>query len=252
MVSSDVLARAVGHPLRVRIIAALDDGPCALDRLAARVGGGRRAVAGHARVLTQAGLVRSTRAGRITTYELVGQPAFSDAEYEALPTAAREAAVAAALANAHTAAAASLETGGFDRPDVHLSRTPLELTEAQWRALSADFAQLLARVEATQAADADPDGEIQASAVLMLFERGDGAAAHRPARDRPPAAFAAAEGLERSWALSEALERELSAVDPDWGAVVALADQLRVLARGALAADPRMRAGRPRPMIDAS
>jgi DNA-binding transcriptional ArsR family regulator len=253
MVSSDVLARAVGHPMRVRIIAALDDGPCALDTLAARVGGDRKAVAGHARLLAQAGLVRSTRVGRTSTYELVSQPAFSDDEYEALSLAAREAAVAAALANAHTAAATALESGGFDRPEVHVSRTPLELTEAQWRSLSSAFAELLERVEAARAdgaAEAD-EATIKASAVLMLFERGDGVAEH-PAGDRPPEEFSQSEGLVRSWELCEELEGQLQAAQTDWASVISLADQLRVLARSALAAELRATPARPPVGTDAS
>jgi DNA-binding transcriptional ArsR family regulator len=236
MGSPNSLARAVGHPTRVRIIAALDDGPCGLPALAARVEGERRTVARHARVLEQAGLVQCTRSAQGTTYALTGQLSFSDEEYETLSDTSREAAVAAALAHAHTAAAAALEAGGFDRADVHVSRTSLELSEAQWRELSAEFAQLLERIEAH---GAEEDGAaIRASAVLMLFERPGAARAHPPVHpaDEP---FSIGEGLERSWALSEALEGALNAPTTDWPEVIALADQLRVLARAALAAETR-------------
>jgi DNA-binding transcriptional ArsR family regulator len=240
MASSDVLARAVGHPMRVRIVDALEDGPCTLVTLATRVGGDRKAVASHARLLVQAGLVHSTRVGRTTTYELVEQPAFSDDEYEALPLAAREAAVAAALANAHTAAASALETGGFDRPDVHVSRTPLQLTEGQWHTLSGAFADLLGRIEATRVAGAEEEDQatVRANAVLMLFERADRVVEHgAPDHDRPAGKFSPSEGLVRSWELSEQLECELRAAQTDWASVIALSDQLRVLARTALATE---------------
>jgi DNA-binding transcriptional ArsR family regulator len=238
MGSREALARAVGHPTRVRIIAALDDGPCGLPTLAARVDGDRRTVARHARVLEQAGLVQSTRSPQGRTYALVGQLAFSDEEYGTLSAASREAAVAAALAHAHTAAAAALEGGGFDREDVHVSRTSLQLSEAQWQELADEFAQLLERIEAHKSA-ADDDAAIRASAVLMLFERPGAARAHPPTMHGDDASFAISEGLERSWTLSEELEDALHAPVTAWPEIIALADQLRVLARAALAAEMR-------------
>jgi DNA-binding transcriptional ArsR family regulator len=237
MVSPESLARAVGHPTRVRIIAALDDGPCGLPALAARVAGERRAVARHARVLEQAGMVQSTRSQQGTTYTLVSQLSFSDEEYGTLSDASREAAVAAALAHAHTAAAAALEGGGFEREDVHVSRTSLQRTEAQWRELSDEFARLLERIEARAVAEED-DATIRASAVLMLFERPGAGRAHVPA-PHGDESFSISEGLERSWELSEVLERTLHASVTDWPAVVALADELRVLARTAMAGETR-------------
>jgi DNA-binding transcriptional ArsR family regulator len=238
MGSREALARAVGHPTRVRIIAALDDGPCGLPTLAARVDGDRRTVARHARVLEQAGLVQSTRSPQGRTYALVGQLAFSDEEYGTLSAASREAAVAAAHAHAHTAAAAALEGGGFDREDVHVSRTSLQLSEAQWQELADEFAQLLERIEAHKSAS-DDDAAIRASAVLMLFERPGAARAHPPTMHGDDGSFAISEGLERSWKLSEELEDALHAPVTAWPEVIALADQLRVLARAALAAEMR-------------
>lgn len=237
MVSVDSLARAVGHPLRVRIVAALDDGPRGLDALAACVEADPRTVARHARVLEQAGLVGRARSGRRTTYRLTDTVSFSDDEYGSISQASREAAVAAALAHSHTAAASALESGGFERPDVHLSRTSLELTEAQWRELSDELAELLERIETTNARDAaEHDGRVEATAVLMLFER---SGTHRQQAPHTEEPFSPAEGLERSWELSEQLELALSGPAADWPAVVALTDQLRVLARAALSCEMR-------------
>jgi DNA-binding transcriptional ArsR family regulator len=232
------LARAVGHPLRVRILAALDDGPRGLELLATQVEADRRSVARHARVLEQAGLVTSTRSTRTTTFALAKLPFFSDEEYGTLPRTAREAAVAATLAHCHTAAAAALQGGGFDREDIHLSRTSLELTERQWRELTAEFADLLERVETTAEEPTDEAAELtRATAVLMLFERSGGGGAHDAGHEDEP--FSVEEGLERAWGLSEELDRVLSGTSADWASVVALADQLRVVARSALASEVR-------------
>ncbi|MGH7291632.1 MAG: hypothetical protein ACREJT_10510 [Myxococcota bacterium] len=216
-------------------MAALDDGSLGLNALSTRVETDRRTVARHARSLEQAGLVHCERSGRATTYRLSDVASFSDDEYAAIAPASREAAVAATLAHCHTAAAAALEGQGFERPDEHLSRTYLEITETQWQALSADFAELLDRVDDAKAQPADEAGaSVQATAVLMLFERSGAASEHVPHADQP---FSRVEGLERSWDLSESLERALGAPSTDWPAVVALADQLRVLGRAALNAE---------------
>jgi DNA-binding transcriptional ArsR family regulator len=237
MVSTDSLARAVGHPLRVRVLAALDDGPCGLDALARRIEADPRTTARHARVLEQAGLVRRDRSGRTTTYDLADPVSFSDDEYAVMPAASQEAAVAAALAHCHTAAAAALESGGFSRSDIHLSRTSLDLTEAQWSELSDELARVLDRIDELKAQEPDADDErVSASAVLMLFERTTAGGDHLPHGDAP---FSTLEGLEQAWGLSERLERELGSPSTDWASVVALADELRVLARAAMRDETR-------------
>lgn len=235
------LARAMAHPLRVRIVAALDDGPRGLESLASQVDADRRAVARHARVLEQAGVVQASKSARGTTYELIGRPFFSDDAYESMPQAAREGAVAATLATCHGVAVSALESGGFDRPEIHLSRTALELDDEQWRALSAEFAALLERIESTAPPrrESAADRVTPATAVLMLFERTGAEAAHAPEID--PGPFAIEEGLDRCWQLSEELDRELSHSTTDWAAVVARADQLRVVARAAMVAEAEER-----------
>jgi DNA-binding transcriptional ArsR family regulator len=238
------LARAVGNPMRVRILAALGDGPRTLERLVAEVDADRRSVTRHAGVLEQAGLVQRTGPRGRATYSLSRTLMFSDDEYGAIPSTAREAAVAAALAHCHTAAVSALEQGGFDREDIHLSRTTLELTEPQWRELATGFADLLDRVEAM--ADSSPapaDERCRASAVMMLFER----PALRHARSEiheEPEPFSVEEGLDRAWGLSEEIDDALTGAGADWATVVALADRLRVVARAALAAELRQREGR--------
>lgn len=233
------LARAVGHPLRVRIIAALDDGPRSLPGLASLVQADQRAVARHARVLEHAGLVARSRSGRGVTYRLASMTSFSDEEYGAIAGPTRQAGVAAALAHCHTAAVSALENGGFDRSDVHLSRTSVDVTEEQWRRLTSEFADLLDRIDEVKAEEDDSSAPVtRASAVLMLFERSASGESHSAAPDEDHG-FSLEEGLERSWGLSEEIEGALNGETVDWATVVALADRLRVVARAALADELR-------------
>jgi hypothetical protein len=68
------------------------------------------------------------------------------------------------------------ESGGFERASSHLSRSPMVLDERGWNELATKFDRLLSECERVAAASAkrlaarDHAGEIQATAVLMLFE----------------------------------------------------------------------------------
>jgi DNA-binding transcriptional ArsR family regulator len=233
------MARAIGNPVRVDILAALGDGPRTAGRLAAEVDADRRSVARHASVLERVGLVQRTGPRHRATYSLNKTLVFSDSEYGALPPTSRESAVAAALTHYHTAAVSALEHGGFDREDIHLSRTSLELTDAQWRELYDAFTELLERVESTAATAPTPEEPTtRASAIMMLFERPTRGGA-RSELDDEAEPFSIEEGLTRAWDLSEELDGALTGDRADWATVVARADELRVVARAALAAEVR-------------
>jgi len=234
------LARSIAHPLRIRIISALDAGPVGLDALATQVGADRRTVSRHARILERAGLLCSMRTSRGVTYELAQLPFFDDTEYGSISTAAREAAVAATLAHTQTTALDALEAGGFERTDIHLSRTSLSVSEAQWGTLTEEFAGLLERIEELQeqAAQEPESASVDASAILMLFERapsGGGRVHH----DDDDDAFSADEALTRSWRMCEDMLQSLTSARTDWALVASLADQVRVVAAAAYAAQER-------------
>jgi DNA-binding transcriptional ArsR family regulator len=234
------VARSIAHPLRIRIISALDGGAKGLDALAAEVGADRRTVARHARILERAGLLCSMRTSRGTTYELARLPFFDDTEYGSISTAAREAAVAATLAHTQTTALAALEAGGFERTDIHLSRTSLSVTEEQWRTLTDEFAGLLDRIEELhEEAEREPEkASVDASAILMLFERAPGGGGRVHDHD-DEGSFSADEALTRSWGMCEDMLQSLTAPRTDWALVASLADQLRVVAAAAHAAEAR-------------
>jgi DNA-binding transcriptional ArsR family regulator len=234
------VARSIAHPLRIRIISALDGGPVGLDALSAEVGADRRTVARHARILERAGLLCSMRTSRGVTYELARLPFFDDTEYGSISTAAREAAVAATLAHTQTTALAALEAGGFERTDIHLSRTSLSVSEEQWATLTEEFAGLLDRVEELQEQAAqDPEqASVDASAILMLFERVPGGGGRVHDHD-DEGTFSADEALERSWGMCEQMLHSLTGQRTDWALVASLADQLRVVAAAAHAAQAR-------------
>ena len=191
------------------------------------------------------------RTSRGITYELARLPFFDDTEYGSISTAAREAAVAATLAHTQTATLAALEAGGFDRTDIHLSRTSLTVSEEQWSTLTREFAGLLERIEALQEeaaqqpADAHDGSPVNAGAILMLFERAPSGGGRSHGHD-DDASFSADEALDRSWSMCEDMLQSLTSPRTDWALVASMADQLRVVAAAAHAAEARTLEARPR------
>ena len=172
------LAKAMAHPLRVRILAILDSGRASPSDLAAELGVPVENVAYHVRVLRQYGLVRLVRravrgAAVQHYYESVARPRVSDEAWERLPKVAKRAAVGTSLDEIARLVTGAAEAGGFDAADIHLTRRALALDDAGFREAAGLLSQLsddLARVEET-AASRSPDRA--AALVLMLFERPD-------------------------------------------------------------------------------
>ncbi|MBI4182525.1 MAG: helix-turn-helix transcriptional regulator [Proteobacteria bacterium] len=66
------LARALAEPLRLRLLQRLSDGPATVSELVSLAQAGQPRVSNHLALLRRAGLVRATREGRQTCYELAG------------------------------------------------------------------------------------------------------------------------------------------------------------------------------------
>lgn len=231
------LVQAIAHPVRLRILAALEGRRLTVAALAAEVEANRRTVARHVRELERLGLIRRVEGVPGPCYEAGVGPCLSDDGYAALPEVVREAAVAAALAWVHTTATGALRAGGFNRRDIHLSRTSLVVAEEDWAELAAAFAALLERVEELERRPVRDGVPIHASAVLMLFERPEDGAAPPVHGGDGGRCFAAAEGRRRAVELAGEARALLDAPEPDWASVAALADQLRVVARASLACE---------------
>jgi DNA-binding transcriptional ArsR family regulator len=174
--------KALSHPLRVRILALLQEraaSPVELARwLHAMVG----TVAYHVRTLRALGLIElvgetRVRGGLAHHYRArVGQPASPKAWADASPVA-RQAAVGASLDTIAGYARAAAATGGFDTESAHLARLPMRLDPQGWQEASDACRQLLGALQDIAAAacerlDGDPHrtGLLDASAVLLLFE----------------------------------------------------------------------------------
>ena len=174
--------KAMSHPLRVRILAMLDERTASPVELAGWLGAGLGTVAYHVRTLERIGLVELVHESRVRGavehhYRSCGRPQVSDEAWAAAPAIAKQAAVSATLQTIDAYARAASAAGGFDHGNSHLSRTALTLDARGFHDLSRACARLLAQVERIEEAakermELNPhSGDTKDVAlVMMLFE----------------------------------------------------------------------------------
>lgn len=131
----DRMLRAVGHPLRFRVLATLDEGVASPNQIAQRLGEPLGRVAHHVRLLAQLGAIElvSTRPRRGATehfYRAVTRPWFDEGAWAKLPLSTRQTLVGDMLRRIAADVGAAGEAGGFDHLLTYVSRTFLELDEA--------------------------------------------------------------------------------------------------------------------------
>jgi len=184
--------RALGHPLRVRILAILEERTASAVEISRMLGADIGVVAYHVRKLHQLGLIELERETRVRGaiqrhYRAYERPRVSDEAWGAAPPIAKQAAIDAALLQVYDYGRASNAAGGFDRADAHLTRTALRLDRQGWERVAEsllDVLRVVAEVEEdTRGREAAGEAlELEdVGLVLMLFE------AMPFSRQQPPA-----------------------------------------------------------------
>jgi DNA-binding transcriptional ArsR family regulator len=229
-------AGALADPIRLGLVAALADRPRTIESLARELEVSESLVLRHARALQTMGLLQSTDETP-RKFQLLQEPVFSEGGWEDLPLPARRSVCATVLTQVNAQAVAAVDAGGFDRPDMYLTRTSMRVTEEKWRELASIFGGTLSALgEMTEAAEADesPDPRIQATAVLMLFT-GEEHGGDAPSDDEPAPDFDEDEAREHAYSIIEALGRDVVAPSASWDRIEAMAERLRLVARAAMA-----------------
>ena len=172
--------RALGHPLRVRILAILEERTASAVEISRMLQADIGVVAYHVRKLHQLGLIELERETRVRGaiqrhYRAYERPRVSDDAWEQAPPIAKQAAVDAALQQIHDYGRASNAAGGFDRRDAHITRTALRLDAEGWEKLARslrrvleDVAEIEGEVAAREAAG-EAEGVEDVGLVLMQF-----------------------------------------------------------------------------------
>jgi DNA-binding transcriptional ArsR family regulator len=172
--------RAISHPIRIRLLAMLEEEPSSPVVLANKLDQPLGTIAYHVRTLYELGLLKlvSTRQRRGATehyYQTTGHPHATSEAWEALDSVSKQRLLTAALARANDYATRSAAAGGFDTKDSHVSVSPLKLDKKGWSQLSKECKKWLAKAEQIEAEAAariadSPDSSMPVGLSLMLFE----------------------------------------------------------------------------------
>jgi DNA-binding transcriptional ArsR family regulator len=173
--------RALSHPLRVRILAVLEEctaSPLELSRLLrADIG----VVAYHVRTLNRLGLIELERETKVRGatqrhYRARERPRVTIDEWAHAAPVAKQTEVDAALLQVYEYARRSNAAGGFDRSDAHVTRTALRLDAQGWERLERSLKTMMAEAEEIEKdvqarVEAGEDVELQDVGLsMMLFE----------------------------------------------------------------------------------
>jgi DNA-binding transcriptional ArsR family regulator len=172
------LAKALAHPLRVQLLAQLNQEVASPNVLAKKLGEPLTNVSYHVRMLHDLGCIElvdtEPRRGALEHYyRAVVRPFFSDRDWKRLPQNARNSISDAVLQLVWDDTAAAIKDGSFeDRDDHHLSRTVLAVGEQGWQDLHELLTETLERamdiqVESAARASKSEDGTFCCNLVMM-------------------------------------------------------------------------------------
>jgi DNA-binding transcriptional ArsR family regulator len=191
--------KALSHPLRVRILAILEERTASPVQLADLLDASLGVVSYHVRTLERLGLIKLVRTSPVRGavehhYRARERPPVSDESWGNAAPVAKQAFLSSYLQQVGAYTNAAVAAGGFDRADAHISRTVAKLDAKGWAQISKACERLLAKIAAIEADSAkriatDPhaEGNVDAGLVIMLFEAARLAApAPRPKRARRP------------------------------------------------------------------
>src|SRR3984885_13411017 len=175
------LAKALAHPLRVRILSSLHKGISSPNQLAQELNEPLGNVSYHVKTLLEFDCVElvktEPRRGAVEHfYRATDRAFFSDGDWEQIPASARKGISGAVLEMIGQDATAALTSGTSDeRAASHLSRTPLSLDEQGWSDLTQLLEQTLNRAveiqdEATTRLRGKREGAIDTKLALLQFE----------------------------------------------------------------------------------
>lgn len=165
------LAKALAHPLRVRILSSLHKGISSPNQLAQELGEPLGNVSYHVKTLLEYDCVElvktEPRRGAVEHFYRATDRAFlSDSDWAKIPASARKGISGSILESIGQSATDAMAQGTIEsRKDSHLSDTPLVLDEKGWKDLNKVLGETVKRA-----------GEIQKEAAKRLGKDDDGVA----------------------------------------------------------------------------
>jgi DNA-binding transcriptional ArsR family regulator len=181
-ISDPRYVKALSHPLRVRILALLQERTASPRELAEWLDATLGTVSYHVRTLHEFGLIELVNTTQVRGaiahhYKARVRPRVDDEAWASAAPIVKQAAVGAALQTVDDYARASAAAGGFDRGEAQLSRTNLRLDAKGWQQAAKACEKLLADLARIEEAAAkriakapDAEGTSDAAVAVLLFE----------------------------------------------------------------------------------
>jgi DNA-binding transcriptional ArsR family regulator len=175
------LAKALAHPLRVRILSSLHKGVSSPNQLSQELGEPLGNVSYHVKTLLEYDCVElvktEPRRGAVEHfYRATERAFFSASDWEKIPASARKGISGSILETVGQDATEALIAGSIDaRSDSHVSRTPLVLDDKGWNEVTTLLADTLNRAieiqeeSATRLAD-EKSESINTRMAILHFE----------------------------------------------------------------------------------
>jgi DNA-binding transcriptional ArsR family regulator len=192
-ITDPALAKALAHPLRTRILAALEGRTASPSELAEELDAPLGVLSYHVRRLEALKLVklvkRVPRRGAVEHYySATARPRITSATWAKTPSIVKEATVRAAVDQIFHYVTDAASMGGFDGDESHLTRLPVALDAKGWQAIAHELDSLHERIKKIEAESqkrlvkANHEDEQHATAVLMLFNSPSEAPAAAPSK----------------------------------------------------------------------
>ncbi len=173
----------MAHPLRVQILSVLEQRVASPRELSDELDAPLGNVSYHVRTLSGLGLIKlvkkTPRRGAIEHYyEARGRAVVTDKAWAEVPDIVKRALLGATLASVSEEVNSAAAHGGFEREDIHLTTSRVNVDEQGWKELSKLLGDTWKSIEKIQR-DAgkrlrdDDEGAINAGLVAMLFERAE-------------------------------------------------------------------------------
>src|SRR3954463_5863651 len=127
-ITDPTIAKAYAHPLRIQIMGLLDNRTASPSELAVELGSPLSLTSYHVRQLVSWGLVKLVRRRQVRGsiehfYTAVVRPTLHDEAWGNFPPIVKRAIIGGRVSQLGQEVTAAALAGGFDREDIHLTRT---------------------------------------------------------------------------------------------------------------------------------
>ena len=175
------LAKALAHPLRLEILRHLGDRTASPSEIATEIGAPLTNVSYHVRKLRALGLIKLVRKtpkrGVVEHYYSAKRRRdVTDSAWAQTPPIVKEALVGPVVDRAAELLTGAAASGGFDRADMHFTRSHRDVDEQGWKemaaVLTATVGELhrIERESLERLKEQPPEKLIRSASVLALFE----------------------------------------------------------------------------------